>query len=136
MKRVILIIILSTTLAVTRLSAPPSLTFEIIVGEAINPFLPIVDAIHAIESSCGVQLYNAREGATGDFGIRQVRLDDYNNRTGKTISLRDLNYETSKTILLYYITQEDYRDIKAIARNWNGKSKKNLYYKKLKKKLA
>jgi len=116
--------------------APEYKTLTVIRTESINPYEPIIRTVTKVESSYGTQLINEKENAVGWFGIRPIRLDDYNKRTGKNISHAECyEYETGRMIFLYYASQIDYRDIKAICINWNGKSKKNLYYKKIKKEL-
>jgi hypothetical protein len=118
------------------LTAPPNKTLCIFEGERINPYIRILKAITDIESSNGVILLNKKENAVGWFGIRPIRLNDYNIKTGKHITLKQCyDYEIGKMICMYYISQVDYRDIKGVAVAWNGKSKENKYYQKLKNKL-
>lgn len=118
------------------LSAPPHKTIPILVSEAVNPYTPIVRAVTLVESSGGVNMINKKENAVGHFGIRPIRLLDYNIRTGKTITHEQCyDYEIGKIIFMYYASQYDYRDIKGICVGWNGVSKRNLYYQKIKKQL-
>jgi hypothetical protein len=118
------------------LTAPPAESIVILAPEAVNPYTPIVNAISTIESANGKYMLNEKEMAVGYFGIRPIRLNDYNKKTRKHITLDQCyDYETGKTILLYYISQVDYRDIKGIAIAWNGISTRNLYYGKLQKAL-
>lgn len=129
-----LILILSLFTAL--LKAPEFKTVAILVPEVVNPYTPIVSAVTFIESSNGNILLNEKEMAVGWFGIRPIRLKDYNDRTGKAITLDQCyDYETGKMIFLYYASQIDYRDIKAISICWNGRSKENKYYAKLKARL-
>jgi hypothetical protein len=115
------------------LPAPGYARLVIIEGEAVNPYRPIIEAVTEVESSKGKNLYNAKEEAVGWFGIRPIRLNDYNKRTGKNITLDQCySYEVGEMIFLYYASQIDYRDIKAICISWNGISKRNLYYGKVK----
>jgi len=105
-------------------------------GHTINPYLPIIKAVTAVESANGKYLLNEKENAVGWFGIRPVRLDDYNWRTGNNITHEQCyEYEVGKMIFLYYASQIDYRDIESICISWNGVSEKNLYYKKILKAL-
>jgi hypothetical protein len=84
-----------------------------------------------------VNLYNAKEQAVGWFGIRPIRLEDYNKRTGQNIThAQCYDYETGKMIFLFYASQVDYRDIKGICIAWNGASKENKYYAKIKSVLS
>lgn len=131
MKKMIIVICFISLF--TSLAAPPAQSIVIIMPEAISPYTPVVNAISGIESSHGRFMLNVKEQATGYFGIRPIRLNDYNRKTGSHVTLNECNdYETGKRILLYYISQIDYRDIKAMAICWNGVSKRNLYYGKLK----
>lgn len=134
MKKLIISIVFLACFA--SLPAPGLKELPIARGEGINPYLRILNAIYDIESSKGVNLLNEKENAVGGFGIRLVRLQDYNKRTGSNLKHIDCyEYETSKKICLYYISQVDYCDIKAISIAWNGVSKRNLYYAKLKSRL-
>lgn len=133
MKTILTLILLCFSLS---LSAPPDKRLVIFEGVVITPYEAIIRAVTTIESSNGVNLINKEEMAVGWFGIRPVRLQDYNERTGKSITLDQCySYEVGEMIFLYYVSQIDYRDIKAICRNWNGNSEKNLYYKKILKVL-
>jgi hypothetical protein len=117
--------------------APEWKTLTIIRAESINPYETIVKAVTTVESRNGKYLFNEKENAVGWFGIRPIRLNDYNKRTGKNIShTACYNYEVGRMIFLYYASQFDYRDTKSICVGWNGKSKKNLYYKKIRKELS
>lgn len=131
-----MIIILFLCLTSAILTAPPNNSIVIFASERVNPYNAILKACYQIESSSGRDTLNVAENAVGGFGIRPIRLLDYNQRTGKHITLNDCyNYETSKMIFLYYVSQCDYRDIKGMAVAWNGVSKENKYYAKIKKLL-
>jgi len=81
-------------------------------------------------------MLNEKEQAVGYFGIRPIRLKDYNQRTGKSITLDQCyDYETGRMIFLFYASKYHPDDIKAICRDWNGNSKENKYYKKIMKVL-
>jgi hypothetical protein len=115
------------------ISAPPLREVVICQPEQINPYSDIIRAVTTIESANGKYLYNAKENAIGWFGIRPIRLEDYNRRTGQNIThAQCYDYETGKRIFLYYASKIDYRDIKSICIAWNGKSKHNKYYAKIK----
>ena len=129
-----LLTILILSLLSFEVFAPGNNFVPVLTPEPSNPYLPILNACYAIESSNGVMLLNAKEDAAGPLGIRPIKIADYNRRTGKRITLNDrYNYEISKTIFLYYVSQCDYRDIKGMAIAWNGKSKENKYYSKIMK---
>ena len=115
------------------LFAPKYGAIPILSREPINPYEKIIKAVTIVESAEGKYLYNPAEEAIGWFQIRPIRVEDYNERTGESITHEECyDYEVGRKIFLYYISQIDYRDIKAIAINWNGISERNLYYKKLK----
>ena len=114
------------------LFAPEYITLVIFEATPVNPYEPIIKAVVQIESANGKYLFNAKENAVGHFGIRPIRLDDYNKRTGQNIKLSDCyDYATGRRIFLHYASQIDYRDIKGICISWNGKSKENRYYNKI-----
>lgn len=116
-----------------KLSAPPNQSLIIFEGESVKPYNAILKACYQIESSNGRDTLNVVENAVGGFGIRPIRLKDYNQRTGKNITLNECyNFEVSKMIFLYYVSQCDYRDIKGMSIAWNGVSKHNHYYSKIK----
>lgn len=120
----------------TSLAAPPAQSIVIVQREAINPYEAIWDAVCQIESGFNPLAYNPTEHAYGISQIRDIRLDDYCTRSGKKVPLIALfDVKTSKTIFMWYISQIDYRDIKAMAICWNGISKENRYYAKLKARL-
>jgi hypothetical protein len=130
MKMLTTIVILLMTF---ELLAPESKTAVIIEGEAVMPYEAIITAIVKVESNGNTFAYNAKEGATGAFQIRQIRLDEYNRLSGENLKLTDCyNYEISKRIFLYYSCQFRYDDYKAIAWDWN-KSRTNKYFLKVQK---
>ena len=127
------LVFLSLTLS---LKAPSDTRLVIVRAESVRPYEAIIRAVTTIESSNGANLLNKGEMAVGWFGIRPIRLQDYNERTGKSITLDQCySYEVGEMNFLYYASQIDYRDIKAICISWNGQSKRNLYYKKILKVL-
>lgn len=129
MKTILTLILLCFSIS---LSAPPDKRLVIFEGEAIRPYEAITRAVVNVESANGKYLFNAKENAVGFFGIRPIRLQDYNERTGKSITLDQCySYEVGEMIFFWYASQIDYRDIKAICISWNGVSKRNLYYKKI-----
>jgi|ERR1035437_478705 hypothetical protein len=98
----------------------------------VNVHERLINAIVMIESNGNNNAYNPIENACGAFQIRPIRLKDYNKRTGNNLKISDcFDYEISKKVFLYYANQYDYRDIKGVCRNWNGKSKGNKYYNKI-----
>ena len=127
-KLLILLLLIPVDLFAPKYGAVPILS-----REPVNPYEKIIKAVTIGESAEGKYLYNPAEEAIGWFQVRKIRLDDYNIRTGESITHEECyDYEVGRKIFLYYVSQIDYRDIKAIAINWNGVSERNLYYKKLK----
>lgn len=111
--------------------APDEEKIIIELPEPIQPYEEIWKAVCKVESNNNPLAYNPVEKAYGIAQIREIRIKDYNERTGLKVSLIDCyEVETAKTIFLWYASQIDYRDVRAICRNWNGASKRNLYYKK------
>lgn len=116
------------------LLAPESNTAVIIASEPIKPYKTIIKAIGSVECRFDTLAVNPIEQAYGYFQCRQIRLDDYYKQTGIRYSLTDmLDYEKAEKIFLYYASQFNPADIKGICVNWNGVSKRNLYYKKVQK---
>lgn len=111
-------------------ASAPDLNYRaILVSVSINPFEKLVDAIVKVESSGDNYAFNCEEEAIGAFQIRPIRLEDYNQRTGKNYDEKDLyNYEISKEIFLYYANKFSFNDYESIARNWNGSGKLTLEY--------
>jgi len=130
MKKSILITLF--LLMTVRLFAPEYRSLVIFEVKPVNPYESIIKAVNQVESANGKYLFNAKENAVGHFGIRPIRLNDYNLRTEQNIKLSECNdYATGRRIFLYYASQIDYRDIKAICISWNGKSIYNKYYKNI-----
>ena len=116
------------------LLAPESKTAVIIASEPIKPYKTIIRAIGSVECLFDTLAINPIEQAYGYFQCRQIRLDDYYKQTGIRYSLNDmLDYEKAERVFLHYASQFNPTDIKGICVNWNGVSKKNLYYQKVKK---
>ena len=117
----------------SQLTAPPSGGIAIEVSEGINPYKTIIHAIGEVESKHDTLAYNPGEGATGYFQIREIRLRDYNERTGECLTMTDMyDYHKAERVFLYYATQFRYDDYRSIARDWN-KSRTNRYWNRVKK---
>lgn len=103
----------------------------------VNPYTNVWKAVCQVESGNNPMAYNASENAFGIAQIRDIRLKDYNYRFNKKVpQIALFDVETSRTIFMSYVSQYSPDDIKGIAICWNGISKENKYYKKLKKQLA
>ena len=117
------------------LKAPNVVTGYIAIEEGINPYKVIINAIGAVESNFDTLAYNPKEEATGFFQCRPIRLKDYNQRTGESLTLEDMyNYPKAERVFLYYATQFRHDDYKAISIDWN-KSRTLKYWKKVQKYL-
>lgn len=126
MKLIIILILFSL-----RLFAPATNTLVIVTGEAIQPYEKLWNVTCFIESSYRPNVIGDSGQSYGIVQIQQVRLDDYFKKTGIRYSLTDcFDVEISKKIWLYYASQFDYRDNKAISKDWN-KSKTNRYWNKI-----
>jgi hypothetical protein len=132
MKRSILILFFGLFSAV--LSAPPFEVVYIAIPKEINAYDPLIRAITTVESMNGKYVYNEKENAVGWFQIRQVRIDDFNNRTGKAYTLADCyDYEISKEVFLFFCQG---RDFESVAKSWNGSGPMTeIYWQKIKNKL-
>ena len=120
----------------SKVFAPGNNFVPVIAPEPINPYLPILNACIEVESKGNRFAYNPIEQSTGILQIRPIRLQDYNIRTGSNYKLSDcFDPDVSIKIFMFYVSKCDYRDIKGMAIAWNGKSKENKYYSKVKKLL-
>jgi len=81
----------------------------------------IINAIAYVESRHNPCAVNVEENAIGLLQIRQVRIDDYNQRTGKSYHLLDM-HDRDKAIEVfdYYAMKIGYHNVERIARCWNG----------------
>ena len=99
MKKIVLIVIVS--LLCRLLPAPEFRTFTIVKSDWINSFDPLIKAIVCVETNNGKNLYNEKENAVGHFQIRQIRVNDYNQRTGSHYKLEQFyDYNLSRKMFL------------------------------------
>jgi hypothetical protein len=113
------------------LAAPPSNSGMIFVAEVFRPYKTIIHAIGATETNHDTLAINPKEQAYGYFQVRQIRLDDYYQRTGIRYELSDmLNYQKAEAVFLHYACKFRYDDYKGIAYDWN-KSVTNRYWNKV-----
>jgi hypothetical protein len=102
-----------------RLLAPATDVIYIKDVEPINYYEPLISAVVWVESRGDNNAINFSELACGPFQIRQIRVDHYNQLTGKSYTLDDcFDYEISKEIFMYFAQGKSYE---VAARNWNGK---------------
>jgi len=87
----------------------------------INPYLSLLYAVGMVETQGNTLAYNNFENAAGIFQIRQVRVDDYNRRTGSKYSLTDVfDYTVSEKIFMYFASVIGPYEFEKIAKAWNG----------------
>ena len=117
------------------LFAPKYGALPILSREPINPYEKIIKAVTIVESAEGKYLYNPAEEAIGWFQVRKIRLDDYNFRTGESITHEECyDYEVGRKIFLYFACQLEPWQLRDIAIDWN-KSVSDKYWKKVDKAL-
>ena len=89
----------------------------------------IWNAVIHVESRGNPMAYNPDEGATGIAQIRQIRVDDYNRRTGSNYLLEQMyDPDISKEIFMYYARLIGYENPEWIARRWNGSGRMTVIY--------
>jgi hypothetical protein len=103
----------------------------------IEPFTSLISAIGMVESGGDTLAYNELEKAVGFFQIRQVRLDDYNKRTGNKFRLIDMyDYGKAEKVFMFYASKLGPYNFEKIAKNWNGSGPLTIsYWKRVKKHL-
>jgi hypothetical protein len=117
-----------------QLTAPPSNCLVIVGSSPVRPYERLWEAVCMVESSGNPYAVNVGEQAYGIVQIRQIRLDDYAQRTGITYTLEDcFDKEVSKSIFMYYCAG----DYETVARSWNGSGRMtDDYWRKVKKYLC
>jgi len=103
------------------LAGPPSNTITIPVKVALTPFKMIIGAIAKVETnndSTAIGDKNLKLHSYGKYQIRQSRLDDFNQKTGKHYTIRDMfDNKKAEEVFYFYCTTSD---LEVIARLWNG----------------
>jgi hypothetical protein len=98
--------------------APEYRTICVEYTPPVDCYARLIDAIGFVESSHNDSAINHSEQAYGFFQVRQIRLDDYYQRTGIRYELSDmLNRGKAEKVFRYYARGRDYEKI---ARDWNG----------------
>lgn len=107
----------------------------------IAPYEQIWKAVCKVESSnnpLAIGDKNLKKHSYGIAQIRQSRLDDFNQRTGKHYTTKDMfDVAKSKEVFMHYASGDN----ETIARNWNGgnrgmqKKSTKKYYKLIQKNL-
>lgn len=120
-----------------RAAAPGANMIILPASHPVEPFARLIQAIGIVETMGDELAYNELENAVGVLQIRQVRVDDYNRRTGSTYTLADMfNYEISEKVFLYFASLIGPYDFERIARAWNGSGPMTaLYWERIKKHL-
>lgn len=124
-------------LSVIRVFAPDSQTFTVIKEPAFQPFSKLLYATAMVETMGNSWAYNEFENAVGIYQIRQVRIDDYNRRTGSNHSLTEMfDPVLSRKIFLYYASRYEPHELEKIAKAWNGSGPMTeLYWKRIREYL-
>jgi len=121
---------------------PNNNTLTIEFKPPYEPFKALLTSIAWVESKNDPSALNRLENAIGLLQIRQVRIYDFNMRTGKNYTLNEM-YDTikAKYVFLYYASQSHPSNLEEISRNWNGgqrgmkKQSTIQYWKKVQKYL-
>jgi hypothetical protein len=137
-----MITIILTLMFSLKLIAPTSNYLVILRSEVSNPYQRLLSAIIQIESGGNPSAINPKEHAFGLLQIRPVMLKEVNRilreqKIIKSFTLTDA-LDSMKSIEMYWIIQNYYNasgDFKTACIVWNGKSKHNRYYGKVKAKL-
>lgn len=124
-------------LAGIKVVAPDSNTLTIINEPGIQPYSKLMYATAMVETMGNTLAYNEFENAVGIFQIRQVRIDDYNRRTGSNYSLAEMfDPALSEKIFLYFASLYGPHELEKIAKAWNGSGPMTeLYWKRIKEYL-
>ena len=124
MKKILFIFVLILLSLMCR--APELSVLHIIMPDIINSFEPLVKAITYVESCDGKYTYNKAKNSVGWFQIRQIRVDDYNQRTGSNYKLENFyDYKLSRKMFLYYASGKTFEQA---AKRWNGSGPKTIKY--------
>jgi len=124
-------------LSAIRVFAPDSNTITVIKEPAIQPFSKLLYATAMVETMGNSLAYNEFENAVGIYQIRQVRIDDYNRRTGSNHSLNEMfDPLLSRKVFLYYASLYEPHELEKIAKAWNGSGPMTeLYWKRIREYL-
>jgi hypothetical protein len=120
-----------------RALAPETNTLFVSDQPAIQPFSALMYATAMVETMGNPLFYNELENAVGIFQIRQVRVDEYNRRTGSNYVLADMaDVKLSEKVFLYFASRYKPHDLERIAKAWNGSGPMTeLYWKRIKEYL-
>lgn len=132
-----LLFTLSFLLAGLRVVAPEENYFIISESPGIRPFTDLMYATAMVETMGNASAYNEIENAVGIYQIRQVRIDEFNRRTGTNYNLTDMfDPELSAKVYLYFASLAGPYNLERIARAWNGSGPMTeLYWRRIKEYL-
>ena len=129
--------VVSFLLAGLKVVAPGANSFIISESPGIQPFSDLMYATAMVETMGNTLAYNEFENAVGIYQIRQVRIDEYNKRTGSSYALSEMfDPELSAKVYLYYASRYGPYNLEKIAKAWNGSGPMTeLYWKRIKEYL-
>ena len=132
-----LIFIFSLLLMSFRVAAPEANSFIIYEYQGIGAFTDLMYATAMVETMGNPLAYNEFENAVGIFQIRQVRIDEYNRRTGSKFALSEMyDPQLSEKVFLYFASRFGPYNLEKIAKSWNGSGPMTeLYWKRIKEYL-
>ena len=110
-----------------QLYAPPSqpfptkeqsYQFTILTNPQFRIYYPLIKAIVYVESRGNDSAYNEKEGAKGQYQIREIRINHFNQLTGKGYSHDEMyDFYKATEVFLYYCKG---RNFDIVAKSWNG----------------
>lgn len=116
MKAKILLILLAFSIEAYSPDLAPILYIE--AGEAINPYASLWEAVKMLETD-GVNMINEEEQSYGPGQIRQCKLDEYYQATGKRYTLAEcMGEDVSREIFMWHCRK--WQDIELATKRWNG----------------
>lgn len=125
MKRMYAILIFISLFTICK--APEFRCGFIATNEPIKPYERLINAIGIVESGNDDNAVNRTENAWGRYQIRQIRLNDYYNRTGIRYKLTDMRDSVkSREVLIYYCKRFGVYQQDKLILDWNCQSRKYL----------
>lgn len=120
-----------------QVKAPESNSLNVVADAGIKPFAVLMNAIAMVETMGNNLAYNELENAVGKLQIRQIRLDEYNRRTGSRLKLTDMfDPINSEKVFLYFASVAGPYHFERIAKRWNGSGPRTeLYWERIKRHL-
>ena len=122
MKRILIIIILFFVWI--NLPSTGYKSLYVFRAQSINPYEKLWKAICQIESSNNPNAFCIDVNGYPSVGIAQIqesRLNDYNNRSGDSLTMDDLFHpDKSRRIFMWYASEIDPNNTEKISRCWNG----------------